>query len=96
MLVADDWLWGFLDPVDLTGAVGADPIYEATATTPLLTESQAQAAIIRSSNFFVPKPENYLDQVRAALGNDQATFDQVLQAAHWHWLGSALTADRRG
>ena len=86
--VAIDWIWqNFMVIKQLADK---DPALLALGTPSLLTDAQSLAI----SNINLPHtpmpPDNYLDQLLIAVGNEDAILLELLQAAHQAWFISGM------
>lgn len=90
LLVTADWLW--VTPAGLLQQVEADPALTALGAAPALTADGAAAVEALPRGPGDPPPD-LLDQVRVALGGDEAALAELTQAAFRAWL--ALPAAER-
>ena len=83
LAVGEDTLWPMR--LALKSLVDDDPALLALGQPPLLSEAQA-AAIENLPHFPGGPPSNFLDQVRAAVGGDEAILTELLHACHRRWI----------
>jgi hypothetical protein len=83
LAVTEDSLWSTRER--LRDSVAIDPVLRAVAAEPALTDAQA-AAIEGLEHGNGAAPTRYLDQVNAAIGNDEAVLAEMVHAAHRAWL----------
>ena len=88
--VGEDTLWPM--QLALKSLVDDDPALLALGQPPLLSEAQA-AAIENLPHFPGGPPSNFIDQVRAAVGGDEAILTELLHACHRRWI--VLPANER-
>ena len=83
LAVGADWLWSVRQT--LKALVDDDPALPALGRQALLSEAQA-AAIETLPHIPGGPPPDYLDQVRTAIGGDEAILQELLHAAHRRWI----------
>jgi hypothetical protein len=85
LAVTEDWLLAFSDPFDLRDRISADPALRVFGAETVMADAQAAAviAIPRPAGAVLP---DYLDQVRAAVDNDDVVFNELVHAAHQQWI----------
>jgi hypothetical protein len=86
LAVGADWLWSVR--LTLKSQVDDDPALLALGQQALLSEAQT-AAIETLPHFPGDPPQNYLDQVRAAIAGDEAILQELLHAGHRRWIVQA-------
>lgn len=79
-----DWTWG--PTRDLRAAVAEDPVLVALGREPLITEEQAIRITELRSGWPVP-PDRHVDDVLAAVGDDEAVLAELVHVATSAWLG---------
>nr|WP_180204879.1 hypothetical protein [Pseudomonas sp. SbOxS1]NYU04879.1 hypothetical protein [Pseudomonas sp. SbOxS1] len=83
LAVAEDWLWA--TRLLLKDSVNADPVFTALGTTTAISDEQA-VAIENIPQGPGGPTSDYMAQVRAAIGDNQAILTELVHAAHHIWL----------
>jgi hypothetical protein len=88
LAVGSDWIWSVR--LTLKSQVDDDPALSALGQQALLSEAQAAAIESLPHSPDAPPPD-YLDQVRVAIGGDEAILQELLHAGHRRWIVQAPT-----
>ncbi len=84
--IAELWLWSILPTSSLVDLIQEDPVLKVQGMGPRLNETQAAAIHDLFLPAFTSPPSNFLDQVRAAVDQDEETFTELIHAAHRPWV----------